>query len=338
MSSLDLQNPETRPPAYHRKEKSLGLLCSNFLRLYSEEGVATFELDDAASKLGVERRRMYDVVNILESIRIIAKKGKNQYSWKGFGEVPRALEELKEDGMREKSNHSDFCNPVKVSKNIENGVPSSLQNNWEARSTASLRRDNRRDKSLVILTQSFIKLFLCSDMDFILLDDAAQALLGDNHDTTALRTKVRRLYDIANVFSSMNMIEKTHFPESRKPAFRWLGWKEKRENGSDTPSDLNESKKRLFGIDITNDISKRNRVESSTNCINQTAIDVPMHNRHGDLRIVHDGIKLKQRSKHSSKGIEFGPFAPVNVSGLKDPERRRVIEFQENLTSTYRPQ
>ncbi|XP_041006188.1 E2F transcription factor-like E2FF isoform X2 [Juglans microcarpa x Juglans regia] len=320
MSSLDLQNPETRPPAYHRKEKSLGLLCSNFLRLYSEEGVATFELDDAASKLGVERRRMYDVVNILESIRIIAKKGKNQYSWKGFGEVPRALEELK------------------VSKNIENGVPSSLQNNWEARSTASLRRDNRRDKSLVILTQSFIKLFLCSDMDFILLDDAAQALLGDNHDTTALRTKVRRLYDIANVFSSMNMIEKTHFPESRKPAFRWLGWKEKRENGSDTPSDLNESKKRLFGIDITNDISKRNRVESSTNCINQTAIDVPMHNRHGDLRIVHDGIKLKQRSKHSSKGIEFGPFAPVNVSGLKDPERRRVIEFQENLTSTYRPQ
>ncbi|KAG6719851.1 hypothetical protein I3842_03G027800 [Carya illinoinensis] len=231
---------------------------------------------------------MYDVVNILESIRIIAKKGKNQYSWKGFGEVPRALEELKEDGVREKSNHSGFCNPVEI--------------------------------------------------DFILLDDAAQALLGDKHDTTALRTKVRRLYDIANVFSSMNMIEKTHLSESRKPAFRWLGWKEKPKNGSVTPSDLNESKKRVFGSDITNDISKRNRVESSTNWINQTVIDVPMHTRHGDLGIVHDGIKLKQRSKHSSKGIEFGPFAPVNVSGLKDPEGRRVIELQGNLTSTYRPQ
>lgn len=149
----------------------------------------------------------------------------------------------------------------------------------------------------------------------------------------------------------------THFPESRKPAFRWLGWKEKPENGSSMPCrsegilvrsegisdqsegilDPNESKKRLFGIDITN-ISKRNRVESSTNWINQRVIDVPMHKRHGDLGIVHDGIKLKQRAKHSSKGIEFGPFAPVNVSGLKDPERRRVIEFQENLTSTYRPQ
>ncbi|THF99916.1 hypothetical protein TEA_002444 [Camellia sinensis var. sinensis] len=117
--------------------------------------------------------------------------------------------------------------------------------------------NNRKEKSLGLLTQNFVKLFLCSNVDLIsleeaakiLLDDpsmmrnpssrdkeaclqmvdlisleeAAKILLGDAHDPSMMRTKVRRLYDIANVLSSMNFIEKTHHPETRKPAFRWLG-------------------------------------------------------------------------------------------------------------------
>lgn len=37
-----------------------------------------------------------------------------------------------------------------------------------------------------------------------------------------LKTKVRRLYDIANILSSLNLIEKVH-TTNRKPAFKWLG-------------------------------------------------------------------------------------------------------------------
>ncbi|KAB1211667.1 E2F transcription factor-like E2FF [Morella rubra] len=323
MSSFHLQKAETRPSSYQRKEKSLGILCSNFLKLYGEEGVGTIELDDAASKLGVERRRMYDVVNILESIGIIERKGKNTYSWKGFGEIPRALEELK------------------VSNDNDNGASSSLQTNGKNYPLESLRTDNRRDKSLSILTRSFIKLFLCSDVDMILLDDAAKALPGDNQDTTALRTKVRRLYDIANVFSSMRLIEKTYCPESRKPAFRWLGWKAETENGSDTAMDLNPSRKRLFGTDITNHSSKSNKVDSSTNRKSNQKVIEPIHKRDGGSEVVHDGIKVDQHSRYSSKprGIVFGPFAPVNMSSLKaqEAERKRVTEVQETLGSGSPP-
>lgn len=37
--------------------------------------------------------------------------------------------------------------------------------------------------------------------------------------------KVRRLYDIANVLTSLNLIKKVHVREERgrKPAFEWLG-------------------------------------------------------------------------------------------------------------------
>ncbi|KAK2373379.1 E2F transcription factor E2FE [Trifolium repens] len=61
----------------------------------------------------------------------------------------------------------------------------------------------------------------------ISLDDAARLLLGDAYNSSTIRTKVRRLYDIANVLTSMNLIKKTHTTNTRKPAFRWLDLKGK---------------------------------------------------------------------------------------------------------------
>lgn len=42
-------------------------------------------------------------------------------------------------------------------------------------------------------------------------------------DLNKLKTKVRRLYDIANVLTSLNLIAKVHMKPSRKPGFQWLG-------------------------------------------------------------------------------------------------------------------
>lgn len=42
-------------------------------------------------------------------------------------------------------------------------------------------------------------------------------------DASKMKTKVRRLYDIANILQSLHLLEKTQLADSRKPAFRWLG-------------------------------------------------------------------------------------------------------------------
>ena len=43
--------------------------CS-FVALYDRDGMESIGLDDASRRLGVERRRIYDIVNVLESVGV----------------------------------------------------------------------------------------------------------------------------------------------------------------------------------------------------------------------------------------------------------------------------
>ncbi|GAB2214842.1 hypothetical protein Drorol1_Dr00019206 [Drosera rotundifolia] len=67
-----------------RYDSSLGLLTKKFINLikHAEDGI--LDLNNAADTLEVQKRRIYDITNVLEGIGLIEKKLKNRIQWKGL--------------------------------------------------------------------------------------------------------------------------------------------------------------------------------------------------------------------------------------------------------------
>ncbi|KAF8403353.1 hypothetical protein HHK36_011455 [Tetracentron sinense] len=67
-----------------RYDSSLGLLTKKFITLIKRAEDGILDLNKAADTLEVQKRRIYDITNVLEGIGLIEKKLKNRIQWKGL--------------------------------------------------------------------------------------------------------------------------------------------------------------------------------------------------------------------------------------------------------------
>ncbi|KAK5874374.1 hypothetical protein PBY51_019321 [Eleginops maclovinus] len=203
-----------------RKEKSLGLLCHKFLARYPDHPNPALNndicLDDVATELSVERRRIYDIMNVLESLHMVSRSAKNRYTWHGRTKLAQTLAVLKQVGeeqrygqqmlhirQRLRDKEFDFDGEEKENEEVvelesgEQGQKELFFIELPGVEFKAASVNSRKDKSLRVMSQKFVMLFLVSNPRVVSLDVAAKILIGEDQcvdqDKNKFKTKVRRL-------------------------------------------------------------------------------------------------------------------------------------------------
>ncbi|MBN3326065.1 E2F8 factor, partial [Atractosteus spatula] len=321
-----------------RKEKSLGLLCHKFLARYPDYPNSALNndicLDEVAGELHVERRRIYDIVNVLESLHMVSRLAKNRYTWHGRGKLAQTLGMLKQVGeehgysaqmqqLKQRSHEREFDSDAEEKENEDARPAGGLDGDVGQREmffvelpgmefrAASV--NSRKDKSLRVMSQKFVMLFLVSKPRVVSLDIAAKILIGEDQvidlDKSKFKTKIRRLYDIANVLSSLELIKKVHVTEERgrKPAFKWTG-----------PEDFLSVKDEKTSSAATSATSRtlesRSSIENCAKNLFPSSKTKHSFTRHPSL------VKLAKSIQDDRRKINSAPSSPVKMKNSTDPE------------------
>ncbi|KAM9344298.1 transcription factor E2F1 [Pholidichthys leucotaenia] len=95
-----------------RYDTSLNLTTKRFLNLLSQSADGVVDLNWASEVLGVQKRRIYDITNVLEGIQLISKKSKNNIQWLG-SRIDAALV------SRHKELQREVCNLTEAEEQLD---------------------------------------------------------------------------------------------------------------------------------------------------------------------------------------------------------------------------
>jgi len=108
ISSSPSPNKVARSPAEKtRHETSLGLLTTKFVSLFHSDPNGTVDLNKASQNLQVQKRRIYDITNVLEGIGLVEKKSKNTVHWCGAKSQIQAPQQSSIDQLEEQEKMLD---------------------------------------------------------------------------------------------------------------------------------------------------------------------------------------------------------------------------------------
>jgi hypothetical protein len=186
--SISRQEPSSskRRNFSSRDSKGLYQMSRSLIRLLSNNPSENFSLDNICAQIQVEKRKIYDLINILTSIRMINRVSKGVYKWLGTDSI------------------LEFLNSLPNFKNLSDSL--------------------KTEKSLGSMCYCFLAFMKSTGESSI--ETAAESLTRSVNkekplNSITFRSKIRRLYDISKILATVGLIE--NLSENKKPIMRWVG-------------------------------------------------------------------------------------------------------------------
>ena len=219
-----------------------------FGHLSPSGGPTRMRLNDIVEALGVPRRRMYDVINVLESLEVMRRIGRLEYEFRGYDHLPDFLSLLMDEkdvvGWTETGSAKSPKCGVAASNAVGSGASGRARrgSDLEKKSAAKngdmpaeeyvLVEKEVSSTSLWFLTRQLIRILLRKSEPVSLVSAATEFVethksvkpVSNSRSQTQI-TVERRLYDIGSILCSIGLVKRVYV-QKRQPSFKWIyGWR-----------------------------------------------------------------------------------------------------------------
>ena len=270
-TNLKKQPPPSPTPGQHQKQqqqeqqqqpkhKSIAVLATTFMNIYENSPIGEkIIVDKTVDRLGTERRRIYDLFNVLDSIRLVRKVERQTYEWLGTAHLPYVLGELQAGAVGEYPVEANWFLGYHDDQSInywdfgmagQNGNNNSTKPPATGKYFPNIQNAKKvgKDRSMSKLSHDFLKVFLVGH-DTLSLQQASDLMQGTTSPLSTRfdqatensvldsatrklnmrqqKAKIRRLYDLANIFVSVGLLQKVEAAKipgqkaNRRPDYTW---------------------------------------------------------------------------------------------------------------------
>lgn len=90
------QNVKYQKISGQHEKKNMKKTTTQIAKLFAEEKESEFTLEKISTLLNIDKRKIYDLVNVMNTIQLISKKTKGVYQWNGLESCLDTLDKIPE--------------------------------------------------------------------------------------------------------------------------------------------------------------------------------------------------------------------------------------------------
>ncbi|KAJ7518769.1 hypothetical protein O6H91_20G007500 [Diphasiastrum complanatum] len=177
-------------------DHSLNALCERLFELCASRKESVYPLKHVANTLGTRKKRINEIIDVLEIVKVVQQQGKERFIWLGSSQIGGALESLK------------IPDYVKISL---------LKSKTGLSGVDNVMKD---------LSQKFIRIFLVDETRPVSWERAVEIILNRKDDPETYRAKIRRLSEIARIYCALHLIIRRNSSNDNLQSgtvYKWIG-------------------------------------------------------------------------------------------------------------------